>query len=99
LEGHKQKVMVNGSMFRWKPAMISVPQGSVLSLVLFDIFVNDINDGIKCTLSKFVDYTKLSGMVDRAEGRDTIQRDLDKLERWALVNLIKFNKAKCKVLH
>ncbi|PKU29309.1 rna-directed dna polymerase from mobile element jockey-like [Limosa lapponica baueri] len=45
------------------------------------------------------DDTKLCDVVNTLEGRDATQRDLDRLERWARVTLIKFNEAKCKVLH
>ena len=88
LEGHRQKVVLNCTLSRWRLVMSSVLQGSDLCLVLFNIFICDINDRLKCTLSKLTDDTKLSGAVDSLEGGDAIQRDPDKLKRWAHVNLI-----------
>ncbi|KAJ7412080.1 hypothetical protein BTVI_47526 [Pitangus sulphuratus] len=60
-------------------------------------FSSDINSGIRCILDKFADDTKMICAADTRGKQDMIQRDLDKLQKWAHKSLTKFNKAKCKV--
>ena len=61
--------------------------------------MNDMDSCIECNLIKFTDDIKLIGAVDKIEGRDAIQSAPHRLENWALMNLMRFNKDKCKVLH
>jgi len=56
---------------------------------LFNVFISDLDDGIKYTLIKFGNDTKLSGEVNTLVGRATLQEDLDRLEEWASKNFMK----------
>ena len=92
-------MIVSSSMSGQRSEMRDVLQGSALGPILCNIFIRDTDSGVECTLRKFADDTKLWGTVNTPEGQDVIQMDRDRLEKWAQVNLMRFNKSKCKVLY
>jgi len=76
-----------------------VPQEYVLGPMFFNTFISDTDSWIESVFSKFVNDTKFCAAVNTTKGEDNIQRDPDRLQKWAQVNLLRLKKPKCKVFH
>lgn len=66
--------------------------------ILFNIFINNVDSGIEPSASLKM-APKLTGAVDSLEEKYAIQKDLGRLGKRTPAKLLKFNKAKYKVLH
>ena len=95
LTGRAWRVVVSSSESSWRPVVSGVPQGSVLGLVLFNVFISDLDNKIESTVCKFAGDTELRGLTDTPEGCATIHQDLNRLESWAGRSLMRSKKSKC----
>ena len=99
LRDRKQRVCMRGSSSSWCRVSSGVPQGSVLGPILFLVFINDLDVGIRSDIWKFADDTKILRVVEEDGGADMLQSDLDRLVDWSNTWQMQFNEKKCKVMH
>ena len=59
LTDRKQSIVVDGEVSSWKSVLSGLPQGSVLGLILFLVYINDLEEGVTGSILKFADDTKL----------------------------------------
>lgn len=64
---------------RW-PVTSDIPQGSRLAQTPFNVFINNHDDEVVTSLTRFVDDIKFGGVVNSPEGKATLQRAQ---EKWA----------------
>ncbi|GAB0203202.1 hypothetical protein GRJ2_002785800 [Grus japonensis] len=78
-----------------------VDQGKPADVIFLDFSkaFDTVSHRLEGVVNKFADDTKLGGAVDSVEGGEALQRDLDRLENWAITNRMRFNKGKCRILH
>ena len=96
----KQRVVVDGKSSDWVAVISSVIQGSVLGGILFDIFIDDIDDAvIEALLKKFADDTKLAKIIASIRDAQQMQENLNRICKWAEEWQMRFNVSKCKVMH
>lgn len=72
-----------------------VPQGSVLGPLLFNIFINDLSNSIKCNNLLFADDQKMYSLVKTNEDAVNLQVDIDSMFGWCQNNEISLNNSKC----
>ena len=95
-----QHVVVDGCISDPNPVLSGVPQGTVLGPLLFLIYINDIADNLSpgSSLRLFADDSLLYREIKTSEDSAILQKDLDSLQAWEVINKMEFHPGKCQLL-
>ncbi|GAB0176356.1 mitochondrial enolase superfamily member 1 [Grus japonensis] len=93
---HMIVMMIQLNPVKWSIVGLNT---DLLGQIPSSISINHLDDGTEYTLSRCAGDTKLGGVPDTPDGRAAIQKDLDRLAKWADRKLMKFIKKQCKALH
>ena len=75
-----QSVICEGASSSSVPTISGVPQGTVLGLLLFLLYVNDLPDDLESSVRLFADDTLLYATIANDEDTFDLQDDLRRLE-------------------
>lgn len=95
LSQRKQYVCVYGEKSDCITPTSSVPQGSILSPLLFALFINDLPPLIKSMILLFADDVKIFRKIKSHEDVRILQADIDTIHNWCRENLLEMNTNKC----
>ena len=98
LKNRTQVVTVNGEPSTIGAVISGIPQGTVLGPLLFVVYINDILDNINSDGLLFADDTKIFRAITCKEDSLGLQGDINKLEQWSDLWLLKFHPDKCHLL-
>ena len=101
LSGREQYVVVNGVFSTTAPVVSGVPQGSVLGLLLFLVYINcvstlQLSTGTKLTI--YADDILLYKPIHNPEDYSHLQRDIDDISDCIEAHHLTLNASKCKYL-
>ncbi len=87
-------MVIRGQESEWKYVNAGVHQGSILGLLLFLTYMNDIAENIYRDASLFADDTSLIRPMPNQTDVEAINDDLNEISHWALQWRVTFNARK-----
>ena len=92
LRDRKQRVVLNGQTSSWADVNAVVPQGSILGLLLFSIYINDLANDLLSNAKLFANDTALFSVILNANTTaKELNNDLVKINKWAYQWKMSFN--------